>query len=149
MLQRKTLITKVRAHVKKQLGDYVKHDFITTKRGLVEFIVTSRHGNNAGILGALTLAQSAFLAAAAVGPMTYTYHLILPHILHSSAPPNPGSRCGAANPNAVAACEKLCLDAWCLKWQPAQCMTNVSCRPVVSEKTHTKSTKVIPHKIPR
>ena len=59
VLQRKTLITKVRAHVKKQLGGYVQHEFITTKKGLVEFIVASRHGNDAGIVGALTLAETA------------------------------------------------------------------------------------------
>jgi fructokinase len=72
VLQRKTLITKVRAHVKKQLGGYVQHDFITTKRGLVEFVVTSRHGNDAGIVGALTLAKTAHDAGAGAGRCTLT-----------------------------------------------------------------------------
>lgn len=59
VLQRKTLVTKVRAHVKKQLGGYVQHDLVTTKKGLMNFIVTSRHGNDAGIVGAIALARAA------------------------------------------------------------------------------------------
>ena len=63
VLQRKTLITKIRAHLKKQLGGYVRHDFVTSKRGLVEYVAPSRWGNDAGIVGALTLGESASGAA--------------------------------------------------------------------------------------
>ena len=34
VLQRKTLVTKIRAHVKRQLGGYVRHEFVETGRGL-------------------------------------------------------------------------------------------------------------------
>lgn len=63
VLQRKTLIAKIRAHLKKQLGGYVRHDFVTSKRGLVEFVAPSRWGNDAGIVGALTLGERASGAA--------------------------------------------------------------------------------------
>ena len=59
VLQRKTLVTKIRAHVKRQLGGYVRHEFVETGRGLTEFIVPSRWGNAAGIVGALALAERA------------------------------------------------------------------------------------------
>jgi len=72
VLQRRTLITKVRAHMKKQLGGYVQHDFILTKRGLVQFIVTSRHGNDAGIVGALTLAKAAAASGDTLDFPSYT-----------------------------------------------------------------------------
>ena len=38
VLQRKTLVTKVRAQLKRQLGGYVTHDLVSSKRGLVEFV---------------------------------------------------------------------------------------------------------------
>ena len=47
VLQRKTLVTKVRAQLKRQLGGYVAHDLVSSKRGLVEFIVSSKLGNDA------------------------------------------------------------------------------------------------------
>ena len=59
VLQRKTLVTKVRAQLKRQLGGYVAHDLVSSKRGLVEFIVSSKLGNDAGIVGALAVAEKA------------------------------------------------------------------------------------------
>jgi len=51
--------TKVRAQLKEQLGGYVQHASVTTPLGLGEFVVTSRHGNDAGLVGALALAVRA------------------------------------------------------------------------------------------
>jgi hypothetical protein len=45
VLQRKTLVTKVRAQLKRQLGGYVTHDLVSSKRGLVEFVGTFIFGN--------------------------------------------------------------------------------------------------------
>jgi len=67
VFQRRCLLTKVRAEAQRQLGGYVQHDYVNTKRGLAEFIVTSKHGNNAGIVGALTLAVRAAEREAGTG----------------------------------------------------------------------------------
>jgi fructokinase len=45
VLQRKTLVTKVRAQLKRQLGGYVTHDLVSSKRGLVEFVGAFIFGN--------------------------------------------------------------------------------------------------------
>ncbi|MDA9098140.1 ROK family protein [bacterium] len=59
VLQRKTLVTKIRNSLRTQLGGYVKHDFVERNDGLNQFLVASRHGNEAGIIGALALADRA------------------------------------------------------------------------------------------
>jgi hypothetical protein len=59
VLQRRALVSKIRVHVKAQLGGYVKHDMVNTRAGLRELIVSSRRGNDAGVVGALTLAKGA------------------------------------------------------------------------------------------
>ena len=64
VLQRKTLVAKIRESLRAQLGGYVRHDFVEKIRGLKHFLVASRHGNEAGIVGALALAARARSAAA-------------------------------------------------------------------------------------
>jgi len=56
VLQRKTLVAKIRESLRAQLGGYVRHDFVEKVNGLKQFLVASRHGNEAGIVGALALA---------------------------------------------------------------------------------------------
>jgi fructokinase len=88
VLQRKTLVNKIRISLRKQLGGYVRHDFVERADGLKQFLVHSRHGkyfpittfrrliahtkltflflhsgNDAGIVGALALAERARSAA--------------------------------------------------------------------------------------
>jgi fructokinase len=53
VLQRKTLVAKIRESLRFQLGGYVRHDFVEKTSGLKHFLVASRHGNEAGIVGAL------------------------------------------------------------------------------------------------
>ena len=64
VLQRKTLVAKIRESLRFQLGGYVRHDFVEKTSGLKHFLVASRHGNEAGIVGALALAARARSAAA-------------------------------------------------------------------------------------
>ena len=64
VLQRKTLVAKIRESLRLQLGGYVRHDFVEKTSGLKQFLVASRHGNEAGIVGALALAARARSAAA-------------------------------------------------------------------------------------
>lgn len=65
VLQRKTLVAKIRESLRAQLGGYVRHDFVEKVNGLKQFLVASRHGNEAGIVGALALAARAAAGAAA------------------------------------------------------------------------------------
>lgn len=65
VLQRKTLVAKIRESLREQLGGYVRHDFVEKPGGLKNFLVASRHGNEAGIVGALALAARARRAPAA------------------------------------------------------------------------------------
>lgn len=64
VLQRKTLVAKIRESLRAQLGGYVRHDFVEKVNGLKQFLVASRHGNEAGIVGALALAARAAAGAA-------------------------------------------------------------------------------------
>jgi fructokinase len=63
VLQRKTLVAKIRESLRAQLGGYVRHDFVERQVGLRQFLVASRHGNDAGIMGALALADRARVAS--------------------------------------------------------------------------------------
>ena len=59
IMQRAILFDKIRALVPKLLAGYMSLDELTTARGLENYIVPSNSGNNAGLIGALTLAQTA------------------------------------------------------------------------------------------
>ena len=47
---RKTLVAKIRESLRAQLGGYVRHDFVEKVNGLKQFLVASRHGNEAEIV---------------------------------------------------------------------------------------------------
>eukprot|EP00965_Chrysotila_dentata_P047488 1574975-Pleurochrysis_carterae.AAC.5 len=50
---------RIRAEAQKQLNGYLQLPELATSEGIADLIVTSVWGNNAGIVGALTLAEKA------------------------------------------------------------------------------------------
>ena len=59
VMQRSCLFDNIRSRIPKLLAGYMSLDELTTKAGLEHYIVPSNSGNNAGLIGALTLAQTA------------------------------------------------------------------------------------------
>ena len=68
---RRTLFPRIRSKMQTMLNGYISVDAIQQPRQLDELIVPSDHGNDAGIMGALGLAQHALErqsgAGAAIG----------------------------------------------------------------------------------
>jgi hypothetical protein len=64
VLNRKCLFPMIREQVQKTLNGYLDVDFITTDK-INEYIVPAIHGNDAGIIGTLVLAET---AVADLGP---------------------------------------------------------------------------------
>ena len=59
VMLRRSLFPKVRAAMKAMLNGYIAVDSIADPARLAEYIVPALHGNDAGIVGALALAQEA------------------------------------------------------------------------------------------
>jgi hypothetical protein len=60
VLNRKCLYPMIRAEVQSVLNGYIATDQITTAAGIAKYIVPGVHGNDAGIIGALALAEMAY-----------------------------------------------------------------------------------------
>lgn len=61
VLQRQVLFPKIRAKTQEYLNSYINVPAVVTSGGIDQLIVPSKHGNNAGIIGALFLAKVALL----------------------------------------------------------------------------------------
>ena len=59
VLQRASLFPKIRKEMQKHLNGYIQMDAITTSAGVKHFVAPSTWGNQAGMIGALTLAKKA------------------------------------------------------------------------------------------
>jgi fructokinase len=59
VMQRECLFPKTRERVRKLLAGYMSLDELVTDDGLATFIVPSQYGNDAGLMGALFLADNA------------------------------------------------------------------------------------------
>jgi len=64
VLNRKCLFPMIRAKVQEVLNGYIDHKSITTQAGIDSYIVPGVMGNDAGIVGALALAEMAYADAA-------------------------------------------------------------------------------------
>jgi hypothetical protein len=60
VMQRESLFARIRAYVQSILNGYIQHPSVTTT-AIDNYIVPSQWGNNAGIIGSLSLAQLALL----------------------------------------------------------------------------------------
>jgi hypothetical protein len=60
VLKRQILFSKIRAKTQTYLNSYINVPAVVTLKGLEELIVPSKHGNNAGMVGALFLAKLAY-----------------------------------------------------------------------------------------
>jgi hypothetical protein len=60
VLNRKCLYPMIRAEVQSVLNGYIATDQITTAAGIAKYIAPGVHGNDAGIIGALALAEMAY-----------------------------------------------------------------------------------------
>ena len=67
VMQRATLFPKVRTHMQALLNGYIQSDALTTADGIAAYVAPSTWGNSAGMVGALTLAQSALLSGGGGG----------------------------------------------------------------------------------
>jgi fructokinase len=65
VLLRKCLFPKIRAKTQEYLNCYIDVPQVMTSQGIESLIVPSKHGNSAGIVGALFLAQNALTSAPA------------------------------------------------------------------------------------
>ncbi|KAL1515207.1 hypothetical protein AB1Y20_004268 [Prymnesium parvum] len=61
VMQRKSLFPRIRLALQAQLNGYIQMEQITSPSGIEEFLTSSHWGNNAGLVGALTLAEQALL----------------------------------------------------------------------------------------
>uniref|UniRef100_A0A7S0P2Y6 fructokinase n=1 Tax=Calcidiscus leptoporus TaxID=127549 RepID=A0A7S0P2Y6_9EUKA len=70
VMLRKSLFPRIRAATQQHLNGYLQLPQLTTQAGIDKFIVPSAWGNDAGLMGALTLAQLAHEKARATSPQT-------------------------------------------------------------------------------
>ena len=60
VMLRESLFPKIRRAVQAQLNGYIQLGQLTSQAGIDDYIAPSHWGNNAGLVGALTLAQHAY-----------------------------------------------------------------------------------------
>jgi hypothetical protein len=92
VLNRKCLYPMIRAEVQSVLNGYIATDQITTAAGIAKYIAPGVHGNDAGIIGALALAEMAYGKPAAAP---------------TSAAAGGGAKAAAATSSSGECCEEV------------------------------------------